>query len=440
MGFLDWFRKKEPVLKKQYSGVATTKMGQVKWSGKDYENFAKEAYIKNVIAFRCIYEIAKSGAQVEWSIKREVNGKKEKVTGTPYDHLIKRPNHEDSFGFLMMKTISFWEIAGNTYPRQVLRQTGEDKGIPLELHVMRPDKMSIICNDNGVITGYKYTKSFGNEIIYPVDPITGESEILQIKWFNPVDELYGLSPVEPGSMSIDTNNEATKWNMRLLQNEARIGLIYLFNGILSEDDYDKVVENIRDFEGADNAGKSLVLESENAVDVKPYAWNPKEIDFIEGWRQTARSTCFAFGMPPQLVGIPGDNTYSNYKEARQALWEETNLFTLNLLRGELNNWLFKTDESGLMIDYDTDNVPALAEKQTMLWKRAEESNFLTINEKREMVGKDPVPGGDVLLVPANMLPLGGEPVPQEPEPGQAGKILNMDDKQARVLMGIEGKT
>lgn len=438
MGFFDWFKKKEPILKKQFAAITTSSMGQVKWSDKDYENFAKEAYIKNVIAYRCIYEIAKSGAQVEWNIKRERNGKKEKVTDTQYDHLLKRPNKEDSFGFLQIQTISYYQIAGNTYYRQIRRQTGEEK-IPLELHVMRPDKMAKVLNDQGQVIQYEYEKNFGESDIYPVDKITGDSDILQIRQFHPTDELYGLSPIEPGSMVIDTNNEATKWNMRLLQNEARIGLIYLFNGILQEGDYDQIEQNIKEFSGAEAAGSSLILQSENAVDVKPYAWNPKEIDFIEGWRQTARATCFAFGVPAVLIGIPGDSTYSNYTQARQSLWEETNLFVLNHIKNELNNWLFKDDKEGLMIDYDTDKVPALAEKRTMLWKRAEDSNFLTINEKREMVGKDPIPGGDVLLVPANMIPL-GEPVPQEPEPGQAGKILNMNEDQARELLGLDGKT
>ncbi len=434
MGLFDrWFKKKNKSLKKVFSVVSTSSMGQVKWSDKDYENFAKEAYIKNVIAYRCIYEIAKAGAQVEWGIYRKKNDKKEKVTGTAYDHLVKRPNHEDSFEFLMMKLISFLEIAGNTYPRQILRQTGE--AIPLELHIMRPDKMSIVCDDKGRIIAYEYRRAAFDNIRFPVDPITGESEILQIKQFHPTDEFYGLSPVEPGSYVIDTNNESTRWNMRLLQNEARIGLLYLFNGILSEEDYDQVEQNIRKHTGADHAGEPLILESEAGVDVKPYAWNSKEIDFIEGWRQTARATCNAFGYPSQLLGIPGDTTYSNMKEARQALWEETLLFILNYCRGELNNWLFKTDTQGLMIDYSTNKVPALAEKRAILWKRAEDSTFLLINEKREMVGLDPIPGGDVLLVPANLIPL-EEPIPEEPENGQAGKTLGIADNKARELMGI----
>lgn len=432
MSFLDWFRKKDKVLRKAYSIISSDSTGQVKWSDKNYENFAKEAYIKNVVAYRCIYEIAKSGVQVDWGIYRKKNGKKEKVTDTPYDHLIERPNHDDSFGFLMMQTLCFDGVAGNSYLQQIRPLTGIDR-TPLELHVMRPDRMSVICDDSGQIIAYLYKRTATDKKRFDVDRITGDCDILHMKQFHPTDDLYGLSPVEPAAYSIDTNNEAVRWNMKILQNEARIGLIYLFNGILGNEDYDQVESNIKKFTGSDNAGKSLILQSENGVEVKPYAWSPKEIDFIEGYRQTARAVCFAFGYPSQLMGIPGDSTYSNVQEARKALWEETNLFKLNYLKGELNNWLFKEDTEGLMIDYSTENVAALAEKRTMLWKRAEESTFLTINEKREMVGKDPIQGGDVLFVPANLIPL-GEEVPEEPN--NPGNQLDIDDDKAKEFMGL----
>lgn len=439
MGFFDFLKKKDKPLRKMYSAITSSYSSGVKWSEKDYKNFAQEAYIKNVIAYRCIYEIAKGGAQVEWVIKKKnKSGKTEKVKDTPYDHLIKRPNKEDSIGFLQNRALSFFNIAGNAYYRKIPRKTGSEKerGIPLSLEVKRPDKMGVMTDKEGNVTGYEYRANPLKPQPFPMNRLTGECDILQIKTFHPTDDFYGLSPVEPGSYVIDTNNEATKWNMRLLQNEARIGLIYLFKGILGEEDYDQVEQNIKEFSGSENAGKSLILQSEEDVDVRPYMWNPKEIDFIEGWRQTARSTCFAFGVPSVLIGIPGDSSYSNYREARQSLWEETILFLLNYFKGEQNNWLFKTDTQGFLLDYDTDKVPALAEKRTMLWKRAEDSTFLKINEKREMVGLDPVPGGDVILVPANMIPLGAD-VPEQPVPGQPGKMMKTDEKTAKEIMGIE---
>jgi phage portal protein BeeE len=34
----------------------------------------------------------------------------------------------------------------------------------------------------------------------------------------------------------------------------------------------------------------------------------------------AREIALALGVPPMLLGIPGDNTYSNYQEATRSFW------------------------------------------------------------------------------------------------------------------------
>jgi phage portal protein BeeE len=125
-----------------------------------------------------------------------------------------------------------------------------------------------------------------------------------------------------------------------------------------------------------------------------------------------------------LLGIPGDNTYSNYNEARLALYEDTVSYYLNYLKAELNNWLLK-DQDNLLIDFDLSDVPALASRRKETWQTAETSTFLTINEKRNMVGLESLGDvGDVIMVSAAMVPLGDEPdmseeigpVDEEPAP------------------------
>jgi phage portal protein BeeE len=47
--------------------------------------------------------------------------------------------------------------------------------------------------------------------------------------------------------------------------------------------------------------------------------SPKDMDFVEAKNGAARDIALAFGVPPMLLGIPGDNTYANYQEANRAL-------------------------------------------------------------------------------------------------------------------------
>jgi phage portal protein BeeE len=169
------------------------------------------------------------------------------------------------------------------------------------------------------------------------------------------------------------------------------------------DELEKYLQNEKS--GPKNAGKNLIIQGESGTKAEPYGFSLNDLDFVEGGRETARRIALAYGVPPQLIGIPGDSTYANYREARAALWEDTILYYLNYFKSELNNWMFGKD-SDEFIDYNLENIPALAYKRDKLWERAQKSDFLMINEKREMVGLESAGAeGDVILVQASMVPL-----------------------------------
>jgi phage portal protein BeeE len=124
-----------------------------------------------------------------------------------------------------------------------------------------------------------------------------------------------------------------------------------------------------------------------------------------------------------ILGIPGDNTYANMKEARQALWEQTILPLLYKIVSELNNWLVPQFEEGLVLSINEDVIPALAPRREAMWNRLENADFLSYNEKRAAVGYGPAANGDDILVPANMLPLGFTPENAETEKSFAAWLV-----------------
>jgi HK97 family phage portal protein len=190
-------------------------------------------------------------------------------------------------------------------------------------------------------------------------------------------------------------------------------MVLLFERNLSDTQYGRLSKDMREKrEGASNAGKTLILEG--AKDVKPYGFSPSEMDFIEGNRDKARMIASAFGVPAQLLGIRGDQTFANFEQARTIFWEDTVIYYLNLIKAELNAWLFDNDDQ-IFLDYDIEDIPALAYRQEVKWKRANDASFITTNEKREMTGYGVVEGGDDILVQASLIPLGQEPeMPEEP--------------------------
>jgi HK97 family phage portal protein len=93
-------------------------------------------------------------------------------------------------------------------------------------------------------------------------------------------------------------------------------------GQLSEDQFERLKRELEDsYQGKANAGRPLVLEG--GLDWKPMSLSPKDMEHIEAKHVAAREIALAFGVPPMLLGIPGDNTYANYAEANRTFWRQT---------------------------------------------------------------------------------------------------------------------
>jgi hypothetical protein len=164
--------------------------------------------------------------------------------------------------------------------------------------------------------------------------------VRHLKLFNPLDDWYGMSPIEAGAYSIDQHNEAMAWMQALLQNSARpSGALVVSNGnTLSDDNFQRLKAQIEEqYSGSGNAGRPMLLEG--GLDWKAMGLSPTDMGIIESKYSSARDVALALGVPPQLLGIPGDNTYSNYAEARLAFWEDTALPMLDYIIQDWNAWL-----------------------------------------------------------------------------------------------------
>jgi HK97 family phage portal protein len=122
---------------------------------------------------------------------------------------------------------------------------------------------------------------------------------------------------------------------------------------------------------------------------------PKDMDFMEAKHTAAREIALAFGVPPQLLGIPGDNTYSNYQEANRVFFRATVLPFANRIACALAQWLAPAF-GDVRLAVDADQLDALSSDRAALWSRISDAPFLTLNEKRAAVGYAAVEGGDRL--------------------------------------------
>lgn len=360
--------------------------GQAVWMRRDYARFADEGYRRNVIAHRACEAIATAIASVPWRITERGRTRVRVLDRHPLLNLLNRPNPMQGGSELVEALVTHKLIAGNAY----LHAVGPKGEAPLELYALRPDRVTIIAGQGGIPKAYRHVVG-QSQVDFPVDRVTGQSRILHLKQFHPLDDWYGMSSVEAAAYSIDQHNQCGAWNQSLLQNGARPtgALMVKANdggtGHLSEPQYVRLKQQLDEqFSGAQNAGRPLLLEG--GLEWKEMSLSPRDMDFIQIKHSSARDIALAFGVPPQLLGIPGDNTYANMQEARLALWEQTIIPTLQHLVDALNNWLAPMFSSTLTIGYDAEAIPAMAAKRDALWARIGNATFLSDAEKRQMLG------------------------------------------------------
>lgn len=360
-------------------------LSQPRWTPRRYDMLAEEGYRRNVIAFRCIKEIAQGAASVPWLLY----DRQQELTEHPLLTLLTKPNPAQGQASWLEILYSDLMIAGNAY----IEAVGEPGQWPRELWVLRPDRMTVVPGRYGLPEAYEYRV---NSQVYrwAADVANGKSPILHLKNFHPLDDWYGLSPMEAGAYAIDQHNEASKWNQALMQNGARPSgaLVVQMNkdgdASLSEDQFERLKSQLDEqYSGPTNAGRPMLLEG--GLQWVDMMLNPRDLDYLSARNSAAREIALAFGYPPMLLGIPGDNTYNNQREARLALWEQTILPMVHQLRDGLNNWLLTQGgaaAAGLRLDYDPDGISALSLRREQLWDKLNKATFLSEDEKRQAAG------------------------------------------------------
>jgi len=371
--------------------VACNTLGSPVWTPRRYDKLADEGYQKNVIVYRAVNLISRGAASVPW---RLYNGREEIHEHEILD-LLHSPNPRQAGSAFVESVLGYLLLAGNSYIEAVM----DDYGNPAELYSHRPDRMKVIPGRSGIPVAYEYEVN-GQKRTMPVDGENGASTVLHLKFFHPLNDWYGLSPIETAACSIDQHNAVASHNLALLQNGGRPSGALMVGKSgdkmpLTTEQREILKQDVQDlYEGNKNAGRVMVLEGE--FEWKEMGLSPKDLDFIEGRNLSAREIAQAYNVPPMLVGIPGDATYSNYKEARLHLWEDTILPLLDYFTDELNLWLVNHYGRRLRLTYDIDGIPALAKRREDAWAKIQAASFLTVNEKRQAVGYEPIEGGDTL--------------------------------------------
>lgn len=274
-------------------------------------------------------------------------------------------------------------LHGNSYVRLVT--DGNDK--PAELFAMAPDRTSIATGPDGWPAAYVYRGGGQVARIARADAL-GRRQVAHLKSLNPGDDHYGLGCLKAACPAASVHNRALRWNKALLDNAARPSGALVYEpgdgSSLSGEQFDRLKSELAEqFSGSANAGRPLLLDG--GLKWQALGLSPADMDFVAVKEAAARDIALAFGVPPVLVGLPGDATYANAREAGRALYRQTILpmaeGMLRELGAMLSDWL-----GPVRIAIDTDKISELAEDRKLLWESVNSADFLSREEKREQLG------------------------------------------------------
>jgi HK97 family phage portal protein len=352
--------------------VALHTAGRPHWTSKNYAALAREGYAGNVVGYRAVRMVAEAAASVPLLLR--VDGKE--VDAHPLSSLLQRPNAAQTGRELFENLYAFLMVAGNAYAELVTLDEA-----PRELFALRPDRLAVVPSKAGWPESFEYSVG-GQSVRMP------RENVLHVKMFNPTDDYYGLAPLEAASRSIDTHNSASSWNKAMLDNAARPSGALVFaagDGTLTSEQFDRLKTELEStYQGAANAGRPMILEG--GLDWKEMGFSPKDMEFIEAKNIAAREIALAFGVPPMLLGIPGDNTYANFAEANRSFWRQSVVPLVSRMADGVAQLLQPYEKGELRLLPDLDQVEALAPDRDALWKRVNDAGFLSADEKREAVG------------------------------------------------------
>ena len=371
-----------------------------------------KASCRTPILYRAVRMIAEAAASVPLLLYQG----EEEIAEHPLLDLLARPNPGATAPDLLEAWYGFLLVSGNAYLEAVA--VG---GTVRELHTLRPDRMKVVPGPGGWPEAFDYTADGKTQRIAG-EAAPGVARILHVKLFHPLSDHYGLSPIEAAARAIDIHNTASRWNKALLDNSARPSgaLVYTAR------DGNLTARAVRPPQGRAGAGlpgrrprrPPAAARRRPRLEVhvaQPHAtWTSSRPSTSPPARSRSPSAC-----PPMLLGIPGDNTYSNYQEATRTFWRSTVLpagqphrqGALDLARrlrtvhpaspGARPGADTRCDCHRLELRPDLDAIEALSTEREALWTRINAATFLTPDEKRAAVGYGPMGSDPAGLTPGS---------------------------------------
>lgn len=412
-----WPFKKE--VKEHPAGGAFIVGTGATWSrSNDRRSYIREGYQQNVIVYRAIREVVEAAKTIEI----ELHQGDTIIEQHPALDLLSQPNPTQAYrqwiGEMIVNRMLFGEaFAVGTPDRQFA-----------EIWPLNPVDMTVEPGRHGIAAAYIHKRA-KSEVRFPVDPLTGQSDVFFLKTYNPDDYWRGQSPLMAAALSADTHNAGSVWNYSLLKNSARpSGLVRFKGGYPGGETIQRMREYFKAaITGERNAGEIPMLADD--AEWQQLSQSPTDMDFLNTMKETAKYVASAFGVPLPLIDNDA-STFNNLQQAKERLYTDTVIPLMEEMMGALSMWLLPRYGEGLQFRLNLDSIPALEGIRQRMFERAVmayEKGVLTREESRLMMGYPEQGEGEYRPLP------GSAPIEQKAE----DSYKPTDGMKAEARRGLE---
>ncbi|MBW1666724.1 MAG: phage portal protein [Deltaproteobacteria bacterium] len=367
------------------------------------EGKISKPYKQHWAVYLAISKIATNIAQVPFAVYRG----DEQVWEHPVLELLSKPNSQLSRFQLWEATVIFLNLKGECFwlLEESRGQAAGTSRIPSAIWVFNPEKFRPALDSKRNLTGWMYRGQV---------PLKLE-EVIHFKFFNPYDDIRGLSPLEAARISMDTDYRAMKYNQSFFKNSAEPSAVLKTQGALSDEQFKRLrAQWEARHRGESRAHKIAILEG--GLDYEKVGLSHRDMDFLEQRKFSLEEILGVFGVP-KAIALTQDLRYATALVQRRAFWNDTLLPQMRLIKEKLNAEFFPRVAPELRGEFDTDQIEELRED---LKEKAEVAEKLvkmgfTANEVNDRLdlGFEAKPWRDIWWVGINMVPADTGATPPE---------------------------